>query len=112
MSAEAILERVRKLVELAGRSDTNVDEARTAALKAVRLIKLHGLEIQAAALEGVVEGVRAAADEVLPRRDALRPPTARRGARTAAEVVRDAAADAAGRAVSEILRGAIGGRRR
>ncbi len=110
-----ILARVRKLVELAAGSDTNVEEARNAALKAARLIKLHGLQIQEAIVEGTLHGVRDAVEDVLPttreRRDGARPPPAR-GGRTAADVVRDAAADAAGRAVSEILRGAIGGGRR
>jgi hypothetical protein len=102
---ENVLSKVRKLVALAARS-TNANEAGAAALKACKLIALHGLEVQDAVLQGVAEGIR---DVHPPARTSVdqSPPKKVKAKRTAVEEIRDAVVDVARREARTVARDAL-----
>lgn len=106
-----VLERVRHLVALAARSES-VEEARTSALTACRLIAEHGLQIAEAVAEEVANevGVGFRPEDYVPRRrERARPAIDRE---KLGRAVSRSAGKVAGDVVEGIVDGFLRGRKR
>ena len=102
MTPAAALKQIQELITLATNEGANIDEARNAALKACRLIRLHGLR--------VVEAMAVAAGEEIGRQTRARTPRVQKDPKTQkpfSEIMADAAVRGGARFARDVTREAV-----